>query len=453
MVADVPPGLSLPNADCSGANKHEHDKEMDEEHIQARVAAANRYVKRTIEGFSVTPLGASAIATGRATSSISVLVTGATGSLGSHIVAHLASLPTVDKVYCLNRHGPGGLKARANADPQKRQIQALESKSIHLDQSSLFKLEAIETDSFEAQLGLDLEVYNRLVENVTHVIHNGFPVNGLRSLEQNEPQFATMRNLVDLAAKASAARSPNSKITFQLVSSLSAVGKYPYTRGGQTQVPEELLDIDSALPNGYGGAKMICERVLEDTLGQHPDRFRAMTVRLGQASGSVETGYWNHMEVLGFLFKSAQTLRAFPNITGPLSWVPLESASASLVDLLLRKSPDCYPVYHIDNPIIRDWAEIVPVLADALGVPKKGVVSLEEWVRRVRAHPAENPWENPAYQALSIFESKFVHMSCGGVTLATAKAREHSPTLRNVQPVSDQQVRRYIEVWKESGFL
>jgi hypothetical protein len=39
------------------------------------------------------------------------------------------------------------------------------------------------------------------------------------------------------------------------------------------------------------------------------------------------------------------------------------------------------------------------------------------------------------------------------VTLATAKAREHSPTLRNVQPVTDQQVRRYIEVWKESGFL
>jgi nucleoside-diphosphate-sugar epimerase/SAM-dependent methyltransferase/acyl carrier protein len=452
-VADAPPGLGPPIADCSGANQHEDNEETEEEHIRTRVAVADRYVKRTIEGFSVAPPNASAIATGRATSAVSVLVTGATGSLGSHIVAHLASLPTVDKIYCLNRHGPGGLKARANADPQKRQIQALESKSIHLDQSSLSKLVAIEADSFEAQLGLDLEVYNQLVKNVTHIIHNGFPVNGLRSLEQNEPQFATMRNLVDLATKASATRGPNSKITFQLVSSLSAVGKYPHTHGGQTQVPEEPLDIDSALPNGYGGAKMICERVLRETLGQHPERFRAMAVRLGQVSGSVKTGYWNHMEVLGFLFKSAQTLRAFPNVTGPLSWVPLESASASLADLLLRESPDCYPVYHIDNPVIRDWAEIVPVLADALGVPKQGVISLEAWVRKVRAHPAENPWENPAYQALSFFESKFLHMSCGGVTLATAKAREHSPTLRNVQPVTDQQVRRYIEVWKESGFL
>ncbi|KAJ4354709.1 uncharacterized protein N0V89_006446 [Didymosphaeria variabile] len=276
MAADVPPGLkSLSVADRSGANYHEHDEEMNEEHIRARVAAADKYVKRTIEGFSVTPLSTSANATSSASSSVSVLVTGSTGSLGSHIIAHLASLPTVDKVYCINRHGPGGLKARANADPQKRQIQALESKSIHLDQWSLSKLEAIETDSFEAQLGLDMEVYEQLVDSVTHIIHNGFPVNGLRSLEQNEPQFATMRNLVDLAAKASAARGPNSKITFQLVSSLSAVGKYPYTHGGQTQVPEEPLDMDSALPNGYGGAKVICERVLRETLGQHPERFRA----------------------------------------------------------------------------------------------------------------------------------------------------------------------------------
>jgi hypothetical protein len=156
------------------------------------------------------------------------------------------------------------------------------------------------------------------------------------------------------------------------------------------------------------------------------------------------------MEVLAFLFKSAQTLRAFPVVAGPLSWVPLESASAALVDLLLRDGQDCYPVYHVDNPITRDWKEIVPVLVPALGVPENGVVPLKEWIRRVRAYPGENPCENPAYQALSFYEHKFLHMSCGGVTMATEKAREHSPTLRNVRPVSDEQVKRYIEAWKES---
>ncbi|KAK8075465.1 Type I Polyketide synthases (Type I PKS) [Apiospora hydei] len=375
MAADVPQPLhSLPAGDLSASMEMAEDHEVDEEDLQTRQAAADEYLASTIRGFSVPRQDESVIQTDNTSVPACVLVTGATGSLGSHIVAHLVSLPTVQKVYCLNRHGPGGLKARANADPQRRQIEALESKAIYLDESSLSKLEAIKTDSSEAQLGLDRETYSQLVSSVTHIIHNAFPVNGLRSLKQNEPQFATMRNLVDLAAKASAYRplGDDSKVTFQLVSSLSAVGMYPHTHGGQREVPEEPLDVDSALPNGYGGAKMVCERVLRETLGRHPDRFRAMTVRLGQVSGSVKSGYWNHMEVLGFLFKSAQTLRAFPAVKGVLSWVPLESASASLADLLLREGPDCYPVYHVDNPIVREWEDMVPVLAGALGGAAEG---------------------------------------------------------------------------------
>jgi hypothetical protein len=266
-----------------------------------------------------------------------------------------------------------------------------------------------------------------------------------------------MRNLVDFAAGVSARRksSPDSKFkfTFQFVSSLSAVGKYPSVHGGEVQVPEEQWGVDSALPNGYGGAKVICERVLLDTLGAYPERFRAMTVRLGQVSGSIKTGYWNHMEVLGFLFKSAHTLRAFPAVQGVLSWLPLEEASASLADLLLRDAPDCYPVYHVDNPVPKAWEDMIPVVAEELGVPQERVVSLREWLRRVQAYPGEDPWDNPAAKAIDFFEHKFKHMSCGGVTMATDRAREHSPTLRAVQPVSDEVVRKYFQAWKTSGFL
>lgn len=178
-----------------------------------------------------------------------------------------------------------------------------------------------------------------------------------------------------------------------------------------------------------------------------------MTVRLGQLSGSMETGYWNHMEVLGFLFKSAQTLRSFPAVEGILTWLPLEQASATLADLLLRDAPDCHPVYHVDNPVRKPWAEIVPVLAQALGIPEKGIVPLDDWLRRVKAFPGEDPWDNPAGKAIDFFEHKFQHMSCGGVTMATNNAVEHSPTLRGVQPVADAVVMKYFQVWKDTGFL
>ena len=74
-----------------------------------------------------------------------------------------------------------------------------------------------------------------------------------------------MRNLIELAAGVSARRKPNPdskfRLTFQFVSSLSAVGKYPSVHGGEIEVLEKQFDIDSALPNGHGGAKVVCERV------------------------------------------------------------------------------------------------------------------------------------------------------------------------------------------------
>ncbi|QUC19081.1 uncharacterized protein UV8b_03322 [Ustilaginoidea virens] len=425
--------------------------------VLKQVAAS--YVESSTRGFSIPESSGEAPDNAKEVLKV-VLITGATGSLGSHITTHLASLESVDKVYCLNRHGqiPGAAKARQkeavrDRDPRRRQIQSLESKHIYLDNAAMSKITVMETDSWKPRLGLSDDRYQELVDNVTHIIHNAFPVNGLIPLKQNEPQFATMRNLVDLAAAATARRHVNFKFTFQFISSLSAVGRYPFVHAGKRQVPEEHLDIDSALPNGYGGAKQICERILRDTLGRRPDRFRAMTVRLGQLSGSTETGYWNHMEVLGFLFKSAQTLRLLPTIDGVLSWLPLEEAAGALADLLLRDGPDCYPVYHLDNPVRTAWNTMIPVLAEALGVPQKGLVPLGEWLRRVQAYPGENPWDNPAAKALDFFQHKFEHMSCGGVLMATERAQEHSATLRAARPIDDEAVKKHIEVWKRAGFL
>ncbi|KAK9443327.1 polyketide synthase [Metarhizium brunneum] len=79
-----------------------------------------------------------------------------------------------------------------------------------------------------------------------------------------------MRNLVDLAAGVSARRSDEFKVTFQFISSLPAVGMYPKVHG-KTKVREKQWDLDSALPSGYGEAKVVCERVLLATLGQHPN--------------------------------------------------------------------------------------------------------------------------------------------------------------------------------------
>jgi acyl transferase domain-containing protein/nucleoside-diphosphate-sugar epimerase/acyl carrier protein/SAM-dependent methyltransferase len=411
-----------------------------------------RYVELACRGFAVPDINAS----GKGVlvpdiSKICVVVTGASGSLGCHLVTHLASLPTIHTVYCINR--PNGVGKAV--DPFTRQVQAFESKGIIADAPSLSKLHVLDTDTSKPRLGLSQEEYDNLVHSATHIMHNAWPMSGKRPLKGFESQFAVMRNLVDLAASISACRSasPGFKVSFQLISSIATVGHYPLISNHDAHVPEERTRIEAVLPNGYGDAKFVCESILDKTLHQYPNQFRAMSVRLGQVAGSSRSGYWNHMEHFSFMVKSAQTLRALPNLDGPLSWTPVDEVAGTLADLILYNDGNWYPVYHIDNPVRQPWKELTAVLAEALGVPKHGIIPFADWIRRVRAFPGAVEWDNPAAKLVDFLGHDFERMSCGGVLLATEKAREHSPTLRNVGPVSANVVRKYVQSWKEKGFL
>lgn len=191
---------------------------------------------------------------------------------------------------------------------------------------------------------------------------------------------------------------------------------------GETKkiVPEERVEIDSVMPSGYGDANLGCEKMLDETLHQHADRFHTMTVRLGQVAGSKTSGYWNPMEHFGRLIKSSQTLNALPDVHGTLYWTPVHDIAAALADLLLSaRTP--YPIYHIDNPVGQPWREMNAILANALNIPN--LIPFDEWIRRVRSAPERN---NPASTLVDFLSSNYGRMSCGGLVLDTKKTLEHS---------------------------
>jgi acyl transferase domain-containing protein/nucleoside-diphosphate-sugar epimerase/SAM-dependent methyltransferase/acyl carrier protein len=406
---------------------------------ESRQAATDEYVQKSVLGFSAPVNSDNAISS----SVHCVLVTGATGSLGSHLVAHFASLPDVDTVICLNR--------RSSTEPRLRQQQAFESKGIFLDEQALSKLKVLEADTAKHMLGLPQDQYEGLLNTVSHILHNAWPMSGKRPLKGFELQFQAMRNLIDFARDISCRRARGSKVSFQFISSIATVGHYPLWTGN-ANIPEERMTIESVLPNGYGDAKFVCERMLDETLQKYPEKFRAMTVRLGQVAGSKTSGYWNHMEHFSFLIKSSQTLKALPGFDGELSWTPVNDVAATLGDLLVSDTAP-YPIYHIDNPVRQPWREMIPVLTDALGIPREKVIPFHEWIRRVRAFPGSVEWDNPAAKLVEFLDEDFVRMSCGGVLLDTTKSREHSKTLRSVGPVGADVARKYIQAWRDSGFL
>lgn len=424
--------------------------------LVARKAAVDALVQKYTAGFSVPPSAPSSLSRGLSTSSRHqsqvVLVTGASGGLGGHLVYHLAHMPAVKTIVCLNREN--------RAEPFARQQKAMRDKGIRFPEALKPKLRVLQTDASRPLLGLSRSEYDELVDSVTHVVHNAWPMNAKRPLSAFEPQFQVMRNLLDFVADIGGARpaSPPFKPCFQLVSSIGVVGHYSHPGHGQGQqqqssvhVPEVSVDIDSVLPNGYSEAKWGCERMIQATLQQHPLRFRAMIVRLGQIAGSRTSGYWNPMEHFGFLVKSSQTLNALPDVPGTAFWTPVQDIAATLSDLLgLACAPDYepYPIYHIDNPVGQPWKALNAVLADSLGINE--LVPFRTWMDRVRAASAR---DNPAATLLEFLDSNYLRMSCGGLVLDVGRALEHSKALAAVGPVGEDVVRKYIHVWKEIGFL
>ena len=406
--------------------------------LETRRQAVTNYVEKYTAGFAVPPCSPSA--TAPSDNEKVILVTGASGSLGGHLVYHLAQLPDVKTIVCLNREN--------RAEPYVRQQKAMREKGIRFPEALKPKLLVLQTDSSKPMFGLKKSEYDGLTSSVTHLIHQAWPMSAKRPLDGFESQFQVVRNLIDFACAVTSVRPESFKFSFQMVSSVGVVGHY---RLGATDerimVPEESVDIDSVLANGYGEAKWGCERMLNQTLQKYPDRFRTMVVRLGQIAGSKTSGYWNPMEHFGFLIKSSQTLNAIPDVPGDVFWTPVNDIAGTLSDLVLADNTP-YPIYHIENPVGQTWKETNAILADALGI--KNLVPFEEWVELVRKAPQRN---NPSSTLLEFLDSNYLRMSCGGLVLDVKNTLEHSKTLAAVGPVSEEVVRKYIHIWKEIGFL
>ena len=183
-----------------------------------------------------------------------VMLTGSTGSLGSHLLQTLLANP-ISHIYCLNRATDSlGLQKERN------RLYGLE---MQIDANRITFLEA---DLSREYLGLQQEMFHKLLSTTTLVIHNAWPVNFNLPLPAFRPQLDGLVNLISFTAKATT--SPQ----LFFVSSISSAMSY----GSSSQmIPEEVVSVDSAPgPNGYAESKFISERLLDhaaQALYQHHD--------------------------------------------------------------------------------------------------------------------------------------------------------------------------------------
>jgi thioester reductase-like protein len=90
------------------------------------------------------------------------VLTGATGSLGAHILSKLVAASAVRKIICLSR-------ADSHANSLERVRQSLQSRKIRIDVES--KVEAYASNPNTDLLGLTQQEYDQIQNEATIVIH------------------------------------------------------------------------------------------------------------------------------------------------------------------------------------------------------------------------------------------------------------------------------------------
>jgi acyl carrier protein len=105
-----------------------------------------------------------------------ILLTGATGTVGTALLEVLAASPSVDKVYAMIR----------GANPLSRLRASFKSKGLDASILDSGKIEAVDFCMRDPLLGLDVETYYKLAKEVTIIVQNAWKMDFNLSVEEFE---------------------------------------------------------------------------------------------------------------------------------------------------------------------------------------------------------------------------------------------------------------------------
>ena len=236
-----------------------------------------------------------------------VLLTGATGHLGVHLLEQLTRTKNVSSVICLSR-------SHSEQDAKSRQQLANDSRGVVLSEPACSKVSYLSSNQLHAtNLGLSYDEYRLLLRKVTHVVHSAWPMDFQMTLSSFEPQIQTVRRLVDLCIQSRQVQG-GSHVPRLLFTSSIAVGAH-YSAGGK--LPEAPIS-DPLTPAhmGYAQAKWVCEQILDNVAQSHKTLVSPCIVRLGQLTGSSSSGAWNTHEHFPAILKASQHIGALPALDG-----------------------------------------------------------------------------------------------------------------------------------------
>lgn len=416
-----------------------------------------------------------------------VVLTGATGALGAHILELLLQDSNVARVYCL-------VRAESPEQAGERVLASLRSRGLEMPSSEIVKeskLVSLPCRLQDHKLGLAGSEWERLADEATLMIHSAWSVNFSLKLRSFQDQLSGLANLLELrnATRSSAAR-------FVFISSTASVIA---AAKGERPISETLSsDPDDASPLGYSRSKWVAENMLASARvsgsfaspissstsglrspGIAEERTPIIIIRVGQLCGNSRTGAWNASEAYPIMLSSARVSGCLPDLPGEaLSWLPVDTAARSVLEIATSPPdpPDPprapgqrfsqsrsqhlhkTPVYHVVNPHQEpEWGHMLGWICgdgsgdgDQDGGAKVSVVPAPEWIDRLEQ--ALETRDHPARALLHLWKAAYSgrrgSVGVGEGTAArfdTRRTVKVSETMREVRPLGREDV---LRMWR-----
>ncbi|KAL2813106.1 hypothetical protein BJX63DRAFT_432153 [Aspergillus granulosus] len=374
-----------------------------------------------------------------------ILLTGATGSLGAHILSRLMQKNSVKKVYCL-------VRASNPSNALDRVLSNLASRSLPMINVS--KIVALPGQLGSEDFGLPSSILGELHTSLTKVIHSAWAVNFTLGVKSFEAQHIKgVHNLINLCLSSKR----TSPAQFYFCSSISAAAGTPLPA---TISEAPIPDLAHAQNMGYARSKLVAERIVQ--AAAEKTEMVAKVLRVGQIVGDTVYGKWNTTEAIPLMLQTAHTLKALPALDETPSWLPVDIVANAVLDLAdLNETPnasyvavkgfsyDPQTVYHVQNAKTFRWTEeLLPALKRA-GLDFE-ILPKREWVQRLR-EGEQDPKKNPAVKLLDFFADKYDNDGMGrsGLVFEMQKSEAASPALNGgVDLIESGLIKKFVDAWR-----
>ncbi|MBR8642795.1 amino acid adenylation domain-containing protein [Streptomyces tuirus] len=285
-----------------------------------------------------------------------ILLTGATGFVGPHLLAELLRV-TDAEIVC-------PVRAATPAEAADRIRQALARQEIPLP-ADHGRITAVPADLARPELGLAPSRFAELADTCDVIVHNAATVSIMRDYTSlRAANTEATRRLLRMAAPRS--------IPIHLVSTLSVAPP----RTLSPEVAEAFFPPHPGLVSGYQQSKWASERLLEQAAERG---FPVSVHRLGRVVGAPDTGQVNGRDFLWSVLASGIPAGILPLLFEAEVWTPADYVARAVVRLSLSAEPGTVynhaPVAPIRLADLYDWVE-------EYGYPVKRI-PLAQWRREL----------------------------------------------------------------------